>query len=105
VVRKGHRPGLDSYSGFAENDRKTNTGLDALLRGLDVRRVFIAGLATDYCVHFTATDAIRCGFETVVVSDACHGINQPAGSLDAALKSMRDVGVSFVTAGEVERTG
>ncbi|MFN3876790.1 MAG: bifunctional nicotinamidase/pyrazinamidase [Brevundimonas sp.] len=74
VIRKGYNPAVDSYSGFFENDHRTPTGLGGLLRQLGVTRVFLAGLAFDYCVRFTAEDAVRQGFEAVVISDASRAI-------------------------------
>jgi len=74
VVRKGYNPALDSYSGFYENDHRTATGLAGLLRDRGVKRVFLCGLAYDYCVRFTAEDAVNEGFETVVIEDACRAI-------------------------------
>jgi len=74
VVRKGYNPAVDSYSGFYENDHKTATGLAGLLRDLGVKRVFLCGLAYDYGVRFTAEDAVREGFEAVVIEDACRAI-------------------------------
>ena len=74
VIRKGYNPAVDSYSGFFENDHETPTGLAGLLRDLGVTRVFLAGLALDYCVRFTAEDAIREGFEAVVITDATRAI-------------------------------
>ena len=74
VVRKGHNPLVDSYSAFYENDRRTATGLAGLLRERGVTRLFLCGLAYDYCVRFTAEDAVREGFEAVVIEDACRAI-------------------------------
>ena len=74
VIRKGHNPAVDSYSGFYENDHQTATGLAGLLRDLGVKRLFLCGLAYDYCVRFTAEDAVREGFEAVVIADACRAI-------------------------------
>jgi len=74
VVRKGYNPAVDSYSGFYENDHRTATGLAGLLRDRGVTRVFLCGLAYDYCVRFTAEDAGREGFEAVVIEDACRAI-------------------------------
>ena len=74
VIRKGYNPAVDSYSGFFENDHRTPTGLAGMLRDLGVTRVFLAGLAFDYCVRFTAEDAVREGFEAVVISDASRAI-------------------------------
>jgi len=74
VVRKGYNPAVDSYSGFFENDHRTPTGLAGLLRDLSATRVFLTGLAFDYCVRFTAEDAVREGFEAVVISDVSRSI-------------------------------
>jgi nicotinamidase/pyrazinamidase len=88
VIRKGHHPKVDSYSAFLEADRKTKTGLDGYLRSRGVKRVFCAGLATDFCVAWTALDARRFGFQAVVIEDACRAIDA-GGSLAAALKGMK----------------
>lgn len=74
VIRKGYNPAVDSYSGFYENDRKTATGLAGLLRDRGVTRLFLCGLAYDYCVRFTAEDAVKEGFEAIVIEDACRAI-------------------------------
>ena len=93
VVRKGYNPAVDSYSGFFENDHRTATGLAGLLRDRGVSRVFLCGLAYDYCVRFTAEDAVREGFEAVVIEDACRAI---APETAAAAKA------SFAALGVVE---
>ncbi|WP_418953572.1 bifunctional nicotinamidase/pyrazinamidase [Zeimonas sediminis] len=92
IVRKGARPAIDSYSTFFENDRRTPTGLGGALREMGVSRVFLCGLATDYCVQYSALDARRLGFEAVVLLDACRAIDLD-GSLAAALDAMRQAGV------------
>jgi nicotinamidase/pyrazinamidase len=92
IVRKGFRPEIDSYSGFFENDHATRTGLAGFLRERQLRRLFVAGLATDYCVHYSAVDARKEGFETIVIEDACRAINLE-GSLAAALRNMQEAGV------------
>ena len=91
VIRKGYNPAVDSYSGFFENDHQTPTGLAGLLRDLGVTRVFLAGLALDYCVRFTAEDAVREGFEAVVITDASRAIAPQTEA--AALDSFRALGV------------
>jgi nicotinamidase/pyrazinamidase len=83
VIRKGFRPEIDSYSAFYENDRRTPTGLAGYLRERGLRRIFHAGLATDYCVYYSAVDARRLGFDSIVVEAGCRAIDM-AGSLDAA---------------------
>jgi nicotinamidase/pyrazinamidase len=92
ILRKGIHAAVDSYSAFLEADRQTTTGLGALLRARGVDRVFVGGLATDFCVAFSAVDARAAGFETYVVEDACRAIDA-SGSLDAAWARMDSVGV------------
>jgi nicotinamidase/pyrazinamidase len=96
IVRKGFRREIDSYSAFHENDRRTPTGLAGYLRERGLRRIFLAGLATDYCVHYSAVDARRLGFETVVIEDGCRAIDL-AGSLNAAWAAMAEAGVLRVS--------
>jgi nicotinamidase/pyrazinamidase len=95
IIRKGFRPAIDSYSAFFENDRRTPTGLAGYLRDRGLRRVFLAGLATDYCVHYSAVDARRLGFDTVLVEAGCRAIDL-SGSLAAALAGMAAAGVQRV---------
>jgi nicotinamidase/pyrazinamidase len=92
VIRKGFRPGIDSYSAFYENDRRTPTGLSGYLRERDLGRIFLVGLATDYCVHYSAIDARRLGFDVVVIEAGCRAIDL-AGSLAAAWSGMLEAGV------------
>ena len=94
VVRKGFRTEIDSYSAFFENDRETPTGLDGYLRSRGVDNIFCAGLATDFCVRYSAVDAVRLGFEVTLIEDACRAIDLD-GSLGAAMKEMRDLGVAI----------
>jgi nicotinamidase/pyrazinamidase len=95
VIRKGFRSAIDSYSAFYENDRTTPTGLAGYLRERGLKRIFMAGLATDYCVHYSALDARRLGFETVVVESGCRAIDL-SGSLAAAHAAMAAAGVQVV---------
>lgn len=92
VVRKGIHAGIDSYSAFFENDRKTRVGLDALLREAGVREIVLAGLATDFCVLNTALDARSLGYEVTVAESGCRGIDSN-GSLAAAWSQMDQAGV------------
>ena len=92
VIRKGFHPEIDSYSAFVEADRTTHTGLAGYLRERGLRRVFLCGLATDFCVAWSATDARRTGFEALVIEDACRAIDT-AGSLAAAWQDMLSAGV------------
>ncbi|TAI64189.1 bifunctional nicotinamidase/pyrazinamidase [Bradyrhizobium sp. Leo170] len=96
VIRKGFRSAIDSYSAFHENDRTTPTGLAGYLRERGLKRIFMAGLATDYCVHYSALDARRLGFETVVVESGCRAIDL-SGSLAAAHAAMAAAGVQVVS--------
>jgi nicotinamidase/pyrazinamidase len=93
IVRKGYRRGIDSYSAFVEADGRTRTGLAGYLRERGITRVFIAGLATDYCVAYSAIDARSARFEAIVLADACRGIDHD-GSLAAAWKRMGEAGVA-----------
>lgn len=92
IIRKGFRPAIDSYSGFFENDRTTPTGLEGYLRSRGITRLALAGLATDFCVAFTALDAARLGFEVTVDLSACRAIDLD-GSLQAALDQMKEAGI------------
>jgi nicotinamidase/pyrazinamidase len=95
VIRKGFRGAIDSYSAFDENDRRTPTGLAGYLRERGLKRVFLAGLATDYCVYYSAVDARREGFEAIVIESGCRAIDL-AGSLAAAWGGMAEAGVQRV---------
>ena len=97
VIRKGYRSGIDSYSGFVEADRRTRTGLEGYLRERGIAKVVVVGLATDFCVSWTAQDAARAGFETLVVEDACRAIDLD-GSLDRAWAEMAAIGIKRVSA-------
>jgi nicotinamidase/pyrazinamidase len=96
VIRKGHHRKVDSYSAFLEADRRTKTGLDGYLKSRGVKRVYCAGLATDFCVSWTATDALRFGLQAVVIEDACRAIDT-GGSLAAAWQAMNKGGVRRVS--------
>jgi nicotinamidase/pyrazinamidase len=101
TIRKGFRRAIDSYSTFYENDRATPTGLAGYLRERGFARVFLAGLAFDFCVRYSAEDARRLGFEVVVIEEACRGIDL-AGSVAATRASFAGCGVTCVREGEVE---
>jgi len=96
VVRKGFRSAIDSYSAFLENDHRTPTGLAGYLNERGFQRVTLCGLATDFCVFYSAIDGRAAGFEIGVVTNACRGIDVD-GSLGYALRSMREAGVSLLT--------
>ncbi len=95
ILRKGFRHEVDSYSAFFENDQTTPTGLEGYLRSRGVNRVMLAGLATDFCVAWSALDAVRLGFEVQVKLSACRAIDVD-GSLEAALGRLRAAGVALV---------
>ena len=97
IMRKGYRRDIDSYSAFYENDHKTPTGLAGYLRERGLDRVFLAGLALDFCVRYSAEDAHRCGFGVVVVEDACRGIDV-GGSMDSARGAFAELAVPCVAA-------
>jgi nicotinamidase/pyrazinamidase len=100
VIRKGFRRAIDSYSAFYENDRTTPTGLAGYLRERGLSRAFLAGLAFDFCVRYSAEDASRLGFEAIVIEDACRGIDL-GGSVAATRASFAERGVKCVGAREV----
>jgi len=97
VLRKGYHREIDSYSAFVENDRKTATGLAGYLRERGFARVFIAGLALDFCVRYSAEDAHREGFSVVVVADACRGIDV-AGSVEETRRVLTRLDLPWIDA-------
>lgn len=94
VIRKGFRKAIDSYSAFFENDHETPTGLTGYLRERGISEVVLVGLATDFCVAYSALDAVRQGFAATVVMEGCRGIDI-AGSMDAMMAQMNDAGVTI----------
>ncbi|MDH6592239.1 nicotinamidase/pyrazinamidase [Variovorax sp. TBS-050B] len=101
VIRKGFNKGVDSYSAFEEADRKTPTGLGGYLKQRGIRTVYVAGLATDFCVAWTALDARKAGFEVYVIEDATRAIDLN-GSLAAAWKQMTAKGVRRIQSGDID---
>ena len=95
ITRKGFRPNIDSYSAFYENDHLTHTGLAGYLRERGFERLYVCGLATDFCVKWSAIDGKREGFEVAVIEDASGAIDLD-GSLDAALSELRENGVEIL---------
>ena|ERR1017187_8370545 len=95
ILRKGFRPHIDSYSAFVENDRVTPTGLAGYLRERNLTRIFIAGLAYDFCVGYSALDARRLGLETIVIRDACRAIDL-SGSVAAIETAFAQAGVALI---------
>lgn len=101
IIKKGTDPQVDSYSAFYDNGHAKSTELAAYLRNHLVDRVFILGLATDYCVKFTALDAVLLGFETFVVLDGCRGIDHTPGDVMKAIEQMRSAGVKVIDSHEI----
>ena len=95
IILKGRDPNEEAYSGFDE------TGLESWLKEKNIGRVYICGLATDYCVKATALDAQKLGFETFVVIDACRGVNVKKGDVGRAVKEMRKAGIKIITSKEI----
>jgi len=100
VIRKGYHKNVDSYSAFLEADGKTKTGLDGYLKGRGINSVYVCGLATDFCVAWTALDARKLGFAATVIEDACRGIDTQ-GSLAAAWDNMKKAGVKRIQSGAI----
>lgn len=100
VIRKGYNPDVDSYSGFVEADGTTKTGLAGYLKERGISRVFVVGLATDFCVAWTALDARKAGFEAAVIEDACRGIDLN-GSVAAAWSEMKAAGVGRMQSADI----
>jgi nicotinamidase/pyrazinamidase len=100
IIRKGYRPQVDSYSAFLEADRQTKTGLTGYLKERGFTRVFFVGLATDFCVAWSALDARRAGFESVVIEDATRGIDA-SGSLAKAWQDMAGAGVKRIQSTDI----
>jgi nicotinamidase/pyrazinamidase len=96
IIRKGSDPRIDSYSAFLENDRVTETGLHAYLRGLRIEDVYLCGLATDYCVYFSALDARAFGFNTYFLLDVTRGIDVPEGNIRKCLSDMETRGIHIM---------
>jgi nicotinamidase/pyrazinamidase len=93
VFQKGCNINVDSYSGFYDNAKRGDTGLKLYLDKINVKKLYIAGLATDYCVKFTALDAVACGYNTFLLSDCCRAVNLKSDDEQDAINLMRDSGV------------
>ena len=94
IIRKGFRKEIDSYSGFYENDRSTSTGLDGILKNLKIERVFVVGLALDFCVQFTAIDSVNLGYETFVIEDATLPVDI-GNSVEETLENFRSNKIKY----------
>ena len=99
IFRKGTDPRIDSYSGFFDDGHRKSTGLGDYLEGRGASAVYVLGLATDYCVKFTALDARRLGFRTFLIEDGCRGVELRPGDVARALEEMRLAGVEIVASG------
>jgi len=97
IIRKGFRQWLDSYSAFFENDRCSSTGLEGGIKQMNVQTVILCGLATDYCVFYSAMDCRRLGFRTIIASDAVRGVGSPPGSVERALSEMKSNGIEIIS--------
>ena len=95
IIRKGSNPFIDSYSAFFENDRKTPTGLDGYFKSLEIENINLVGLATDFCVNYSAQDAANLGYKVSILEKMCRAIDLN-GSLAAAKSEMQDCGVEFI---------
>lgn len=95
IIQKGMNPKVDSYSGFQDNDKKTETRLREYLNSMNIKRIFICGLALDYCCYFTAIDGVDFGFDVFFLVDLTQGIDQPEGNIANSLKTMKNKGVKF----------
>jgi len=104
IFTKGTDPTIDSYSGFYDNGHRKATGLGDYLRDRGVTDVYVAGLATDYCVKFTALDAAALGFRTHLIEDACRGVNLQPGDVGAAIDEMRNTGIRIVFSAQLLET-
>lgn len=101
VFRKGEDESIDSYSGFFDNGHKRATGLGDWLKSHNATSIYVCGLATDYCVKFSALDARQLGFETFLIEDACRGVELNDGDIARSIDAMREAGIQIVQSGDV----
>jgi len=101
IIRKGSHLNIDSYSTFIENDKKTCTGLNSYLQGFAIQDLYFCGLATDYCVYYSAVDARNMGFNVSVILDACRGVDMPAGNIAATVQAMKERGIRILNQDEL----
>ena len=101
VFRKGEVETVDSYSGFFDNGHRRATGLGDYLKGENVDEVFVCGLATDYCVKFTALDARQLGFDVTLIEDACKGVELNDGDITRSVDAMREAGVAIIDSTQI----
>lgn len=96
ILRKGTSQNIDSYSAFLENDKKTETGLHYWLKGLGIKQVYFCGLALDYCVYYSACDAVKFGFEVYVILNATRGVDVPKGNIENTISHMKSLGIKII---------
>ncbi|MBL7006199.1 MAG: bifunctional nicotinamidase/pyrazinamidase [Spirochaetia bacterium] len=96
IIRKGINLEIDSYSAFFENDHITPTGLAGYLEEQKITSLVLCGLATDYCIYYSALDAVKLGFSVSVLQEGVRGVNQPEGSIEAAISDMQQKGIEFI---------
>lgn len=101
IIRKGTNQTLDSYSAFLENDQHTETGLTHYFKGLGINDLYFVGLATDYCVYFSAMDAKDAGFNTHVIIDACRGVDFPEHNIDRTIEIMKVAGIHIIESKDI----
>lgn len=104
IFRKGMNPAVDSYSGFFDNARRGDTGLGDFLKEKGIESVYITGLALDYCVKFTALDAVGLGFETWLIADATRAVNMKPTDGESAIEEMNSAGVKIITSKDLQKT-
>lgn len=102
VFQKGTVPELDSYSGFFDNGLRNATGLGDYLTGQGIHDVYLMGLATDYCVKFSALDAVRLGYKTYLIRDGCRGVDLVSGDVERSLSEMREAGVEVIDSMDID---
>jgi nicotinamidase/pyrazinamidase len=97
IIKKGMNPKVDSYSGFQDNDKKSETGLRNYLKSKRIERIYVCGLALDYCCHYTAMDGVEFGYKVFFLLDLTRGVDLPVGNVKTAIKNMEDNGIKFMT--------
>jgi len=95
IIKKGINPNVDSYSGFQDNDKKSETGLREYLNSVKIKRIFICGLALDYCCYFTAMDGVDFGYDVYFLVDLTRGIDVPEGNVKSVFEKMKKKGIQF----------
>jgi len=96
IIQKGMNPKVDSYSGFQDNDKKSETGLRKYLNAKKIKRIFVCGLALDYCCYYTAMDGLEFGYKVYFLVDLTRGVDLPEGNVENALKNLKKSGIKFV---------